>query len=330
MAAEPDYPSGPLRPVLDGDWWMAGDNPDLRELQGLSPGQAAAKGKAPQECVDHHFLRAVDGRWHLWGCIRNTAVGRLLYHWRADRLTDEHWERTGELIRRDLGAGECLDEPDGQEWLQSPFFVHAGGLYYMFYGGHRSGLTGTGEPAAQHAACQMCLMTSPDGLTWARHRNPDGTSRLFIGPGSTRDPCVLRDGDRWLMYHAGCVGGVADQPAFFVRTSDDLLHWSDARVCHQDLGISAGPWDTECPHVVRRGSHYYLLRTEDYASARTHAFRSTDPLDFGVGDASGHYVGTLAVAAPEIILTTDGEELISSNHDLTGGTRLCRLKWVAD
>ena len=83
---------------------------------------------------------------------------------------------------------------------------------------------------------------------------------------------------------------------------------------------------------------YYLFRTQDYARARTHVFRSTDPADFGIGDARDNYVATpggasIAVAAPEII--TDpadgdgavGDEYITSNHDLLGGTRLYRLKW---
>ena len=83
----------------------------------------------------------------------------------------------------------------------------------------------------------------------------------------------------------------------------------------------------ECPHVVFRGGYYYLFRTEDYGLARTHVFRSEDPLDFGAGDASDGYVGMIGVAAPEIIVGPDGIEYITSNHDLRNGTKLCRLRW---
>jgi hypothetical protein len=57
-------------------------------------------------------------------------------------------------------------------------------------------------------------------------------------------------------------------------------------------------------------------------------FRSDDPADFGIGaSAEKKYVGPLAVAAPEIIVDSDGREYITSNHDLHAGTQLCRLAW---
>ena len=70
---------------------------------------------------------------------------------------------------------------------------------------------------------------------------------------------------------------------------------------HQDPRYGSRWWNTECPQVVFREGDYYLFRTEDYPAARTHVFRSQDPLDFGSGDASDTYVGMIAVAAPEII-----------------------------
>ena len=77
----------------------------------------------------------------------------------------------------------------------------------------------------------------------------------------------------------------------------------------------------------RKNGEYYLFRTEHYASARTHVFHSVDPFNFGVGDASTKYVGSIGVAAPEIITTGDGEELITSNHELTKGTLISKLGW---
>ena len=155
--------------------------------------------------------------------------------------------------------------------------------------------------------------------------------------GSLSDTCWSRlaHGARagtWLLYHAGYHDNDPEQAGFYVRTSTDLIHWSDWRPVHQDRQYGPGRWDTECPHVVYRQAEgrpgmYYLFRTEDYASARTHVFASEDPFDFGIGDASAKYVGTIAVAAPEIIVDVDGSEYITSNHDLVGGTRLYRLRW---
>jgi hypothetical protein len=315
-----------LRPVLDGEFWMIGDNPDLGPLQGNTD---PARGPV-QECVDHHVFRSADGAWHLWGCIRNTAVGRVLYHWEADRLADRHWRRTGEMIRADRPAGECLRESDGKEWLQSPYVVRNGGTYYMFYGGHCTGLDAEGKPAEagnERNEGQVCLMTSPDGRRWTRHDDGEGRSRVFIGPGETRDPCLIRIGGLWHIYYAGYHDGRRANPGYYLRTSEDLLCWSNWELVHQDFEFGAGSWNTECPHVVERGGRLYLFRTEDYASRKSHVFRSTDPHDFGVGDASEHYVCPFPVAAPEMVVDAEGSEYITSNHNLAGGTMICRLAW---
>jgi hypothetical protein len=314
-----------LRPVLDSPFELIGPSPELTEL-GSYP-----DGSPPHhECVDHHVFQASDGTWHLWGCIRRTAVGRIFYHWEAEKITDAPWCQTGEIMRIDRAAGESLDDRYGQEWIQSPFVVRDQGRYFMFYGGHGTGIDAQGRPVARddpRIACQMCLMTSDDGRRWTRHRNAQGYSRLFVGPGETRDPCLLKVGDVWYLYCAGYHNDDRLEAGFYARTSHNLLDWSDWTLVHQDKRFGAGGWNTECPHVVRRGGRFYLFRTADYASATTYVFRSDDPLDFGVGDASAKYVGPIAVAAPEIIVDDQGREYITSNHDLLGGTRMARLRW---
>jgi beta-fructofuranosidase len=263
-------------------------------------------------------------------------VGRILYHWEGASLSQPNWTPTGEIIRVDRDAGESVLDRDGKEWIQSPYTVHHNGLYYMFYGGHGTGIDIDGKPVPRgdpRMEGQICLMTSRNGRTWARHRNDRGYSRLFIAPGETRDPCLLNVDGTWHLYYAGYHDHDRAQAGFYLRTSSNLLHWSDWQLVHQDTAYGPGPWDTECPHVVyrrddrqRRGA-YYLFRTEDYASAKTHVFCSLTPTDFGIGDASAHYVCTIAVAAPEIVVDADGTEYITSNHDLVGGTRLYRLRW---
>jgi hypothetical protein len=200
----------------------------------------------------------------------------------------------------------------------------------MFYGGHGTGIDGAGHPVPRgdpRVACQICLMTSPDGRRWTRYRGEDGYSRLFVGPGEARDPCVIRAGKHWIMYHAGYHDADPNQAGFYARVSEDLIDWSAPRLVHQDRSFGEGRWDTECPHVVFRAGHYYLFRTEDYASARSHVFRSADPFDFGVCDAHAKYVGPIAVAAPEVIVDEDGAEFITSNHNLQAGTVMYRLGW---
>lgn len=314
-----------LRPVLDGDGWTIGPSPDLT---GLLPG--GGKGLPRHECVDHHVYQGSDGAWHLWGCIRQTPVGRILYHWEGESLSRGPWRGTGEIVRADREAGESLEDWRGEEWIQSPYVVRHGGTYYMFYGGHGTGVDALGHPVPYEDPRmdgQICLMTSPDGRTWTRHRDDRGFSRLFLGPGETRDPCAIRISNRWHLYYAGYHDNDPYQAGYYLRTSTDLIHWSDWKLVHQDPTYGPGRWGTECPHVVYRGGFYYLFRTEHYATAKTHVFRSEDPCDFGVGDARHKYVCDVAVAAPEVIVGTDGNEYITSNHDLVAGTRLCRLRW---
>jgi beta-fructofuranosidase len=320
--SNPSYP----KPVLVGDFWMAGLSPDLGHI---AP-DLQAEGEPRHECVDHHVFQSADGAWQLWGCIRLTPVGRILYRWEADAITQTPWRQTDEIMRVDRDAGESLDDWRGEEWIQSPYVVQHQGLYHMFYGGHGTGIDERGIPIApgnERVAGQICLATSPDGRTWTRHAGHSGNSRLFIGPGETRDPCLIQIDGLWHLYYAGYHDEDAEKPGFYVRTSTDLIHWSGWRLVHFDLAFGGGRWDTECPHVVYREGAYYLFRTEDYAGAVTHVFRSEAPYDFGIGDASETYVGDIAVAAPEIIVDADGNEYITSNHDLRGGTHICRLGW---
>jgi beta-fructofuranosidase len=225
------------------------------------------------------------------------------------------------MLRADRSAGESLGERDGGEHLQSPFVLAHGGKYWMFYGGH-----GTGDTKD----CQICLMTSDDGRSWSRHRNAEGFSRVFTGPGEARDPCVININGLWHLYYVGWDAGNRPGQGYFVRTSRDLIDWSDARLVQKDPLPGSESWDVECPLVVEREGYYYLFRTEEYDAGKMHVFRSEDPLDFGIGEARNKYVCPISVAGPEIVFDENGREFISSSHDLAGGISLCRLRWVGE
>jgi hypothetical protein len=320
-----------LRPCLDGPFWLLGPNPPLPAALTRASAEAGAPHPTAHECVDHHAFQSADGRWHLWGCVRRTAVGRVLYHWEGADLEAAPWTPTGEIVRADAAAGESLEDWFDEEWIQSPYVVRHAGQYYFFYGGHGTGRDADGQPVPPgdpRMACQLCLMTSSDGRHWQRYRSDLGQSRLFTGPGEARDPFVARFDGQWHLYYAGYHNGDPAQAGIYLRTSDDLLHWSDWRLVLYDHATATGRWSHECPQVAYRAGYYYLFRTEDYASARTHVYRSEDPADFGIG-TSEKYIGPLAVAAPEII-TAAGREYITSNHDLFAGTQICRLAWQPD
>lgn len=317
-----------LVPMLQGDPWTIGPNPrDLGALQG----DMSADAQKPQEVVDHHVWRDADGAWRLWACIRGTAVGRVLYGWKSPSLEQPNWEPTGVTMRRDRSAGECVGKsgPDAsseEEWIQSPYVIQSDGLYHLFYGGSWA------DPCGTIRIGSVCHASSRDGIRFERVLNAQGRSVAFQGPGEARDPCVVRIGDLWHAYYSGndyCASGATGGvmvSKMWVRTSADLAAWSGPLEIQWGGTAGTHEWSAECPHVVKRGGFFYLLRTANYAKGETYVYRSEDPFDFGLGDDS-HLVGMLDVAAPEIIV--DGErEYVTSNKDLRGGCRLQRLAWA--
>lgn len=323
-----------LRPVLEGDWWLIGPPPP-QGAHNIPVKLGKAGNIASYESVDHHILKAKDGYWHLWGCVRHTGWGRILYHWKAKNLTDSPWEQTGEFIRANAAFGESIEGWGNEEWIQSPYFVQENRTYYMFYGGHSTGRNTWGAPArgksrdsSYDTECQICVMTSADGLHWKRYPFADGMSRAFYGPGEARDPCVVKINGLWHLYYTGLEDGDPDKGGMYVRTSEDLLHWSRYKLVHRAHTYGRNWWEIECPHVVYREGYFYLFRTQNYSQAITHVFRSDNPYDFGTDDAAAQrlYVGQIACAAPEIY-EVDGKEYVSSNHNPAYGTQLSRLRW---
>jgi len=87
------------------------------------------------------------------------------------------------------------------------------------------------------------------------------------------------------------------------------------------------PVDCECPFVVERDGFFYLFRNLLYGPQNINAqFASRNPLAFGVGDDRCN-IGTLRVAAPEIVLHK-GQYYIAALEPNLDGIRVARLKWV--
>lgn len=299
--AAPDAPPPRLVPRIEGDWWNVAGNPDLGDL-----------GDPRQQPVDFGVWRSADGAWHLWSCVRGThegREGRLFYRWEGRDLLAPDWTPRGIAMRAETAAGETAGG------LQAPFVLREpGGSYRMFYGDW----------------VRICSATSADGREFARRYDASGSTGLFSeGPTSnSRDPMVLRDGDRYIAYYTAYVNG---RGSVYARTSRDLVTWGDSRVVSVGGAAGSGPWSSECPFVVHRpeAGMYYLFRTQRYGTdAQTTVYRSPDPLDFGVDD-DRHRLLTLPVAAPEII-EHEGRSYIAALRPGLDGIRIARLAWVPE
>lgn len=325
-----------LRPRIDGPWWVIAPKPSLDDrLPLLSTDYPSAGERERNQPNDHHLFQAADGSWQLWACVRRTPVGRLLVNWEADSLDASPWRLSGRVIRADRDAGESMVEWHGEEFLQSPYVVHENGRYFLFYGGYDTGRDSDGEPTDDYDRVekQICLMTSSDGHRWERHCDARGRSRVCAGPGAARDECIVRFGDIWYMYYTGHHDRNRNQGAIYVRTSEDLIHWSHWRIAEQNTADER-PFIPESPVVVQRGGAYYLFRTHGPRHG-TYVFRSDDPLDFGCGCAterSPHYVCHLPIIAPEIVTDAGGAEYITRIDDAVHGyrIRMARLTWTEE
>lgn len=238
----------------------------------LIPGQkrrlldASPRAGEPWYLNDHTLIRAADGTWHVFGI------------WHPEPADPLHEDLFLHATAADLeGAPWTIHDPVlparpeiGETHVWAPHVIEHEGRYWMFYAG------GT----ADHTAYRMMLATSEDLFSWARHESP-----LFTDGFDARDPMVLRDGQRWLMYYTRTSAPDGGFHEVAVRTSQDLVTWPDPTVAYRstESGTVGGP--TESPFVIRAGEGWLLFVCESTQYDRTLAYSSTDPLHFEDADA---------------------------------------------
>jgi len=290
------------RPVIDGPWWQVAGDPDLGDYT-----------DAKQQPVDFGIWQAADGTWQIWSCIRHTRCGghtRLFYRWEGKKLTDTDWQPMGIAMEADPLLGE---QKGG---LQAPHVFKEGDTYYMVYGDWE----------------RICLAKSKDGKTFQRVLNEKGQPDLFSGPyPQSRDAMMLKVGNLFHCYYMGHEKGAKYESAIFCRTSPDLKYWSEAMmVSAGGIAVTQCNWyggDAECPFVVHKDGLFYLFRNQLYGVPSLNTqYASPNPLNFGVGHDEFR-IGTLPVAAPEIILH-EGQYYIAALMPSLKGIQIAKLKWT--
>lgn len=286
-----------MMPRITGDWIEIAGDPDLGEFT-----------HAKQQPVDFTIWQAADGAWQLWSCIRHTkAPGktRLFHAWESAQLTAPTWKAKGIAMEADPKYGET---PGG---LQAPHVININGTYHMFYGDWEN----------------ICVATNRDGKHFSRRLSAQGHAGMFgEGPGNnTRDAMVINISNRWHCYYTAYPNR---QGAVYCRTSADTRTWSDSTVVAFGGAAGTDPFSAECPFVVElsRGE-FYLFRTQKYGpEAITRVYHSHDPLRFGINEDHKYLVGSLPMAAPELILQKDIWYIAALQPSLKG-IRLARIAW---
>jgi hypothetical protein len=287
----------PSMPQIDGDWWQVADDPDLGDLT-----------HPKQQPVDFGIWQAADGAWQIWSCIRSTREWgnrRLFHRWEGQRITDRDWVPMGISMR-----AQQVSHGEQSGGLQAPHVIRVNDVYYMFYGDW----------------VRICLAKSEDGKEFRRVVDLDGQPDLFSGPWTnSRDAMVLFWNGVYYCYYTGHLG-FRKAGADFCRTSVDLRNWSDPVTVAMGGEAGSGTWSAECPFVVYRDGYFYLFRTQRYGqNNQTTVYASRDPLDFGIND-DRYRLGTLPVAAPEIVCHEGQWYIAALNRDLKG-IRIAKLQW---
>lgn len=125
---------------------------------------------------------------------------------------------------------------------------------------------------------RMRLAYSDNLNDWTKIEKP-----LFSDVCVARDPMLLKVGDLWAMYYTRCNNTKELLSGVAVRTSYDLLNWSEPSMALvlSDTAPMFNSGFTESPFVFKRGEYYYMSVTSYpvYYNA-TFLFKSKTPFNF--------------------------------------------------
>lgn len=262
---------------------------------------------------DHTFIRAQDGKWHLFGITHQEPLApldeRVFAHATADDLLGP-WTKQPSVLPYDKDAGET------HVW--APYVFFHDDKYWMYYCGGAADASG-GE---DHAKYRIQLATSPDLFTW--ERSPDNP--MLVDGFDARDPMVLKvDNHQWLLYYCATSKPEGGNHTVEAMTSSDLVHWSGKKEIfrHPEGGTSGGP--TESPFVVNHGEKYYLFVCTNVGYNETAVYESATPYHWDIANL----VGKFPAHAAEVIQTPEDKWYVSRAGWGQGGVYLAELTWTA-
>ncbi|MCL3780932.1 hypothetical protein EMN47_11115 [Prolixibacteraceae bacterium JC049] len=248
---------------------------------------------------DHTFVKAKDGKWHLFGIThpltstQNVHEGEFMAFHAISKAEDPHSDFIDlpKVLTPDQREGERLE-------LYAPYIIQKDGLYYMIY---------SPEP--------MRFAISRDLKNW----KPQGV--LFREEKGARDPNLFFYNGKYYMIYC-------TEKSIGMRTSIDLINWSSSQII-----FTAYDFEPESPTMVMKDGAFYLFvcgwngvwdkkevqgayqhRTYVYFSRRVNEFQRAVPITI------------LNAHAPEIF-QVDEQWYISSAEWPNRGVSIDKLNW---
>lgn len=273
---------------------------------------------------DFGLIRDGEGWWHCIGIGGPEGRDDSLFHAVSRQLT---------------GPYEYLDkiesgiEPQAKH-MWAPFIIRKDDDTAFLYYSHMARPVSEFRPNAPDGnlmgwcdqfAIRLLVADSSTMRAWRPYRG-DGldSPNIVFREKCSRDPCIFWDErvDQYLMYYAA----VAESPdgqhsghegVVRLRTSEDLLHWSEPRTV---LHCPPGYIHAESPFCLYRDGYYYLW-VSGYDYSEMSLYISTNPFDFG--DASENRIAKQAGHAVEVV-ADEGEHYMAS---VRGDVRIQKLAW---
>lgn len=249
-------------------------------------------------CSDFALIKDQVGQWHCIGTFGKDGNGTGNGYAESDGYALFHAAGSSlnapmmftKKISYQIASPRAFMWAPGIVWSQDNTTAF---LFYFHY---------LGSSEFKENCCRLLVSHSPDLAVWQPY---DGTSLLeknmVFREQDDRDFCIFWD-DRlnsYLMYYA-CAGTYPGLPGLNtiirVRTSKDLLHWSEPVTV---MGPPPGGYQcAESPLVIYRDGYYYLwVSGIDYS--RVSLYISEDPLNFG--DPAANRIEEQPGHAPEIV-----------------------------
>lgn len=324
-----DAVAGPMA----ADCAVSSDEPSKEEIRRQAACFQLVYDSGSRYVNDHSFVRAKDGRWHLFHIVG--PVGKGCYD-PGSEVSFGHavsanlrtWQQADDVLSI---APQSRHEP---HHLFAPFVCEKDGAYFLFYAGINQTLK----------IESMCLAGSDDLYHWEKHAfNPvfrPSRNWAEYSPnsgvwGCCRDAHVMaHPGYGHILYYVTWIKGTRGRRvALGAAVSDNLVSWQDAGpVLIRDSAAGYSTTSMESPCVLARDGRYFLFYKH---RNETRLVVSADPLQFT--DQQDRW---FSIAHAAEVLEADGAWYISScsrdlldlkheKSDRTKGLFLARIQWEA-